>query len=382
MRPIRVLVDRLRATFSVRRQTLLGPLVDAYRLRAVVRRITNPRTARVLAPDGFAPYLRELTALSALRQVSVDPGYDHIIIRQDGLGALDRRVIGTLAGPSYVCVYANAAYALFTPRECAGGACADAGALNERLRALLPHSESSRRGLVRRTAGRALLVTTFNRPEALRRSLPQIAALGHDVLVVDDGSGPREAETNRAHAASVDAQYLFLPENRGLAAAINAGMSYLLADSRTRWISYFQDDVDVDPSLMTRLAKVEQAEDRPVLTGYDADEHPAEREDEIAGERVRLKRLSPAVHLHAHVAYWQRVLPIPTQYLGAPKRRWEPSLEDYWIIKDAPDSIWRRGLLIPCLPGLVRTFLWHESDSTWGNPNLAEPPLARRSDAI
>ena len=353
--------------------------MDAYRLRMVLRRIADPRRARVLAPEEFAPYLREITALSALRQVSVDPGYDHIIIRQDGIGALDRRVIETLAGPSYVCEYANAAYALFAPRARVAGAAAAAAALTERLRALLPHPEAPRRGLVRRSPGRAVLVTTFNRPEALRRSLPQIADLGHDVLVVDDGSGSREAETNRAIAASVDAQYLFLPANRGLAAALNAGVSYLLADSRTQWISYFQDDVDVDPSLLRRLELLEDAEVRPLMTGYDADEHATEREDDIAGVHVKLKRLSPAVHLHAHANYWARVLPIPTQYLGAPRRRWEPSLEDYWIVKDAPESMWRRGLLIPCVPGLVRTFLWHGADSTWGNPNQPDPPLASAS---
>lgn len=34
----------------------------------------------------------------------------------------------------------------------------------------------------------AILMTTYRRPHCLRRSLPQIAALGRPILVVDDGS--------------------------------------------------------------------------------------------------------------------------------------------------------------------------------------------------
>lgn len=81
------------------------------------------------------------------------------------------------------------------------------------------------------------------------------------------------------------------------------------------------------------------------------------------------------VHLHAHQEYWFGVLPIPTAYPGAPPRRWGPPIEDAWIVHGAPASAGQRGLLIPCIPGLVHTFLWHETDSTWGNPASSTPPV-------
>jgi hypothetical protein len=37
------------------------------------------------------------------------------------------------------------------------------------------------------------------------------------------------------------------------------------------------------------------------------------------------------------------------------------------------------GLLIACLPDRVRTFLFHAGDSTWDNPNRADPPLPRHN---
>ena len=72
----------------------------------------------------------------------------------------------------------------------------------------------------------AILVTTYNRPEALARSLPQIVALGVPVLVVDDGSGDADADEVACIAYDNGVEALFLPVNRGLAAAMNVGLSY------------------------------------------------------------------------------------------------------------------------------------------------------------
>lgn len=228
----------------------------------------------------------------------------------------------------------------------------------------------------RRHAGvrRAVLVTTFNRPAALQRSLPQIAALGLPVVVVDDGSEATARDANFHSCRDAGATYVGLAENRGLAAAMNVGLGYVLADPAVEWISYFQDDVDVAAETMERLARLEHPDARPLLTGYDADEHPTVDTRDIAGISVALKPSTPAVHMHAHVAFWKAVMPIPSEYLGAPKPGRGASGEDWWISAAAA----RRGLLIPCVPGLVRTFVWHPSDSTWGMANLPDPPLRSR----
>jgi hypothetical protein len=365
--------ERLR---PLRRRTALGPFLDALALHAILRRIADPRHSRVLGPDELAPYIRELTALSPHHPLPFDLPFDAIVVRQDHMNALPVRLLVALR-ERYTGVYMNRRFLLFVPSDGAiRGGNSDAAAIAERL-AALTQAAAPAPGLSRRDdQQRAVLVTTFNRPAALERSLPQITALGSAVLVVDDGSSPPAADRNRRLCAACGARYLHLPDNRGLSGALNVGLSYLLADTRLEWISYLQDDVDVDPALLTHLRDVEDAVDRPLITGYDADEHPCEREERRADTIIRWKRSSPAVHLHGHVSYWRGVLPIPTEYLGAPRRRWDASLEDYWIVNNAPASAGARGLLVACLPGLVRTFLWHQADSTWDNPNLPDPPLA------
>jgi Glycosyl transferase family 2 len=375
----RVALDRLRAGLRpLRRQTIVGPLLDAVALRAVLTRIADPeRRARVLGPQEFAPYIRELTTLTPHSLPPMDLRFDAVVVRQDHLNGLPAPLLAALHA-GYACAYANRTFLLFEPAASpATAASTVAAAVQTRLAALTGGPPRMVGRLVRPDVERAIVVTTFDRPAALERSLPQVAALGPAVLVVDDGSSTPAAERNRCLADALNVRYLRLPDNRGLAGALNVGLAYWLADTRVRWVSYVQDDVDVDPRLLEVLRIVEDPDERPLLTGYDADEHPAERVEIVHGTSVAWKRSTPAVHLHGHVDYWRGVLPIPTEYLGAPRRRWEASLEDYWIVNHAPHSLGARGRLVPCVPGLVRTFLWHAADSTWGNPNLPDPPLGR-----
>jgi hypothetical protein len=376
--PLTAGAARLRSAFRpVRRTTLVGPLIDAFLLRAILRRMEgDPFTLTLLGPDEFAPYVRITRGLSDAG-IAANLSFDYVVLRQDELGQVEPVLLAAIRA-SYACTYANRRFALFSrakPR--ASQASARAGAVLQRIDALTAHLDDRPAGAVRSlTSDRGILVTTFNRPSALARTLPQLVSLGCLVVVVDDGSPEPAQRANREICREYNVPLLTFPANRGLSAALNAGLAYLLADRRLEWISYFQDDVDVDPQILERLRKVEEPSVRPILTGYDARQHAAEREDLIAGERVKLKRSTPAIHLHASAAYWTSVLPIPTEYLGAPRRRWEASLEDYWIVNNAPRSAGQHGLLIPCLPGLVRTFLWHHADSTWGNPNQPDPPLA------
>jgi len=214
----------------------------------------------------------------------------------------------------------------------------------------------------------AVAVTTFERPAALARALPQIASLGAPIVVVDDGSRAGVAEANRSLCERHAASYLLLPTNRGLPAAMNVALDYWLADPAVEWISYFQDDVDVRPDVLEIMSRLQHAERAPLLTGFDAADHPTVSTVENGGVLVKEKRTTPAVHLHAHRAYWASIMPIPSPYLGAPKPRIGASLEDWWITCHSPASVEKRGLLVPCVPGLVATFLSHRDDSTWDNP--------------
>lgn len=222
----------------------------------------------------------------------------------------------------------------------------------------------------------ASVITTYNRPGSLGRSLPQILALGAPVVVVDDASSPENLAENQRIADDHGVPLLKMPENRGLPNAINSGIGYWLADPDVDWISYFQDDVEVHPDLFKVFAAVQDACDRPLLTGRDAAEHRTFQYQSIGGYKVLLKRSMPGVHLHAHRDYWRSILPIPTPYLGAPKpvgrKHGQGADEDWWITAWSPDSITKQGKYVICVPGLVRTFDQAGTESTWQNLVAAE----------
>lgn len=220
----------------------------------------------------------------------------------------------------------------------------------------------------------AAVITTYNRAESLGRSLPQVLQLGMPAVVVDDGSSEAVAQDNQRIANQHNTPYIRIPGNRGLPNAINVGVGYWLADPDITWISYFQDDVDIHPDLLTILSKIQHPTERPLLAGRDAAEHPTFATKEIAGRTVLLKRSIPGQHLHAHRRYWQAVLPIPTPYLGAPKKDLgkpgQGADEDWWITAWAPHSITKTGGYVVCIPDLVNTFCPDADDSTWGNVSL------------
>lgn len=238
------------------------------------------------------------------------------------------------------------------------------------------------------------LVTTYNRPEALMRTLPGLVELDYPVLVVDDGSA--ESHRNASCAEAFGARYLRLPENRGLACAMNVGLEYWLADAAVRWVSYFQDDVEIIPTRAARILREHVDSVRfPLLTLHDAGEHPGEP-TEYCGRPAKLKQNCRATHLHAHRDYWRAVMPIPqnrpyptpcpleklppdvqARHRQNGELRGEGSEVDHWITHRAPRSIVARGGRVLCVPGALRTFLWRKEDSCWDNQQRAgeDPPL-------
>lgn len=227
-------------------------------------------------------------------------------------------------------------------------------------------------------AGRtALLVTTHNRPGLLRQSLATICRLNAPVLVVDDGSRPEFQTAHAALAREFPIQWLHLPENRGLPAALNAGLAFWLADPDIAWISYFQDDTEVRADALELLARVQDPVERPLLTGRLDPLHRELGRARFDGVEAVWQRSCPGIHLHAHRDYWEGILPIPTPYLGAPKqdapRPGRGADEDFWITCWAPRSAAKRGLAVCTVPGLVRTLARRPEDSTWASPAFDEP---------
>ncbi|MBW4517543.1 MAG: glycosyltransferase [Timaviella obliquedivisa GSE-PSE-MK23-08B] len=222
----------------------------------------------------------------------------------------------------------------------------------------------------------AIVVTTYNNPDNLARSLPQIAALGAPVLIIDDGSSPEQAAQNQNIAEQYGVQLMRSPTHQRQPNAINLGISHWLADPTIAWISYFRDNVNVRADALTVLAQI-QSPERPILTGRDAPEHPTLQTDIIADHPILLKRSSSSIHFHAHRRYWASILPIPTPVLDLPGQGTD---EDWWITAWSPYSIVKQGGNLVCVPGLVNTF--EDAESLTGkNPAGRSPTEATPSVA-
>lgn len=215
----------------------------------------------------------------------------------------------------------------------------------------------------------AILVTTYNRPWALERSLPKLLSLGVPLLVVNDGSDPRHTnDYQRIYRQNkgMNLSVVELPSNRGLACAHNMGISHWLAHPPTEWISCFQDDVEADPGILDALALLRHPVDRPVLSGFLSPNHPTIRKEMLAGREIHHRHSNSGLHIDAHRSYWERVMPIPSRMLGAPKKG-RGSDADWWIISWSPQSIVKQGGTLVCLPGLILNFGAAPELSTWGN---------------
>ena len=84
------------------------------------------------------------------------------------------------------------------------------------------------------------VITTFDRPDGLRRALASVCAQpvdGHEVVVVND-AGPDVSAVVAEAAAVLPVRLITLPSNRGLAAARKAG----IAAARGRYVAFLDDD--------------------------------------------------------------------------------------------------------------------------------------------
>lgn len=206
----------------------------------------------------------------------------------------------------------------------------------------------------------AVVITTQNRPWCLERSLPQVVQLNSPIVVVDNASKPEVHQANQAICDRYRVPLIYLPTDQGTAYAMNAGISYWLADPKVTWISFFQDNVDVQANAFNIFLQIQDVKQRPLLTGFDTIDHETVSTETIAGQTVLLKRSVPGIHFHAHRDYWTAVMPIPALYSSALKSDrlavGQGTDEDWWITAWSPNSIVKQGGYVVCVPGLVKTF--------------------------
>jgi glycosyltransferase involved in cell wall biosynthesis len=330
------------------------------------------QTAAILAPNEFLEFLPGTYHYNVSYLFSVEQ-FDFIVVHKGMVTDIETPLLLT-AIEQFHPVFANDVFVVYAKEPIADLPPPDTAHVQPLINQLQPELEAQAADTTSFPTvppACAAVITTYNRPNALRRSLPQIVKLGLPIVIIDDGSAPGLHRANQSIANEYNVPLIRIPTNRGLPNAINVGVEYWLADPSIQWISYFQDDVDVSSNTLRVLTAIQHPQERPILAGQEAPEHPIVETTEIAGYTVLLKRSMPGQHLHAHRDYWRAILPIPTPYLGAPKQdKGKPGQgadEDWWITAWAPQSIAKQGRYVVCIPNLVRTFQPAADESTWGN---------------
>jgi GT2 family glycosyltransferase len=110
----------------------------------------------------------------------------------------------------------------------------------------------------------SVVIATYNRPDALRRLLVQLAAQAlppeeFEVVVVDDGS--------RTSLPQVDVPYrltVVRQENQGAAAARHLGAKTAIAGV----VLFIDDDMAVPPALLSEHARLHDSDARAVVLGW------------------------------------------------------------------------------------------------------------------
>ena len=212
-----------------------------------------------------------------------------------------------------------------------------------------------------------ILITTYNRPDYLAQILHQLKDVTEEILVVNDASDKRYQEAyQKLKEKYTHCVFIDNPKNMGLCYSLNNGFSYFLADPSVAWVHYIQDDVNLSDGFIELMAKVAHKEKYPVLTGYKGP-HKVIKKTIINNVEVELLVSSPAVHLLLHKQYLQDNLPIPTPYIGAPKKdKGKPgqgSDEDWWLLSWSPNAIVKKGGYVVYFPNLSSTDTSNES--TW-----------------
>ncbi|HFS67574.1 MAG TPA: glycosyltransferase [Flavobacteriia bacterium] len=215
-----------------------------------------------------------------------------------------------------------------------------------------------------------ILITTYNRPEALIKLLNQLKDRAEEILIINDGSDERFIrQYSQIKEQFPKFTYMDNPKNMGLVFSMNTGFSYFLSDPEVHWIHYIQDDVIIeDNAFFEKTRQIADKDKYPVVTGIYREPHKIFNKSTINGQEVYLLRSIPAQHFLVHRLYLSENMPIPNPYVGAPKpdkgKPGQGADEDWWLFSWSPKSIVKRGGYVVSIPNLCSTDM-NPDLSTW-----------------
>lgn len=179
------------------------------------------------------------------------------------------------------------------------------------------------------------------------------------VTVVDNGSDPEVLDY-------LDPQGWLrireLPANLGINAAHEAAWPENLADQFDLVLV-----ADNDVRFQRPLSEVcEFMRSNPIVNMValqHAPEHPVLGTVEWRGRKLPLKRVERGQALLCRAEWLQSVRPLPVHKMFD---------FDWWLCRDAPESIQKRGEFLVCFPGHTRHLAPEREKSTWGNQSPPE----------
>jgi len=208
------------------------------------------------------------------------------------------------------------------------------------------------------------IVISWNRPEFLRRTLeslfPQIEGIQSQIIVVDNGSDldtieviEREERIGRS---------VFLGSNLGISRALEAA----LPDDVSQEFQHILIS-DADMEYRRPLGPLLQAfNDRPEIGAISlqhSPEHAPVGAMSFNDEQWPLKRIERGCSLLFQTARFQELRPLPVHKM----------LDfDWWVMRDAPQSLQARNQYVAVCPGAAIHLGWRAGDSTWQTQETPE----------
>jgi glycosyltransferase involved in cell wall biosynthesis len=208
------------------------------------------------------------------------------------------------------------------------------------------------------------IVISWGRPHFLERTLEtlsaQLESMPSDLVVVDNGSDKATREVIRNHCGS--ANMLLWEENCGINTAVESALTrWLTPEHRSVLVS--DADMEYHEPLSPAIDLLKSRLEIGAVSLQHSPEHPV-HDTLVCNDRSwPLKRSERGCSLLLRVEALQRVRPLPIHNLKD---------FDWWVCRDAPQSLQTRNESIAIMVGGARHLGWRRGDSTWQDIEIQE----------
>ena len=213
----------------------------------------------------------------------------------------------------------------------------------------------SLRPAVLRTLG--VFVVSWNRPRFLAQTLESLSAqtdgLDAAIYVVDNGSEAATRDVVVSNGAMTG--YQLLPKNLGINAALESIFPANL-ERQFRYVLISDADMQYDEPLGLAVEFLESHTEFGAVSYQHSPEHEDRAEFEWSGRTWVTKSVERGCALVMRSQFLQAAHPLPVERMAD---------FDWWLVRDAPQSLQNEDRPIAVLPGGARHLGWRKGDSTW-----------------